>query len=69
MEFDMPKFPHVTLKLTGQEGNAFMVLGLTIRALQRAGVSRADIDLFRAEATSGDYDHLLCTVMQTVEVA
>ena len=64
----MPKYPHVTVKLIGQDGNAFMVLGLTIKAMKRAGVSQPEIDAFHAEATSGDYDHLLGTVMQTVEV-
>lgn len=63
-----PKFPDVTVKLIGQDGNAFAVLGLTMKALRRAGVSQADIDAFRAEATSGDYNHLLGTVMATVEV-
>ncbi len=64
----MPKFPQVTVKLVGQDGNAFAVLGATIKAMKRAGVSQSDIDAFRTEATSGDYDHLLGTVMQTVEV-
>jgi hypothetical protein len=64
----MPKFPQVTVKLVGTDGNAFAVLGATIKAMRRAGVSQSDIDAFRAEATSGDYDHLLGTVMQTVEV-
>ncbi len=64
----MPKYPQVTVKLVGTDGNAFAVLGATIKAMKRAGVPQSDIDAFRDEATSGDYDHLLGTVMQTVEV-
>ena len=36
------------------------------KALRRAKVPKAEIDAFMAEATSGDYDHLLATVMATV---
>jgi hypothetical protein len=63
-----PKFPHVHIKLVGEDGNAFAVLGRVLRALKEAGVDRADVDEFQHEATSGDYDHLLQTVMATVEV-
>lgn len=63
------KFPHVHVQLTGQDGNAFMVLGLTQKAMRRAGVDQADIDAYHTEATSGDYDHLLAVTMQTVDVS
>lgn len=63
------KYPEVKVRLTGQDGNAFMILGLVQRALRRAGVSQDEINEFLAEATSGDYDHLLQTAMNTVEVS
>ena len=55
------------LTLIGQDGNAFAVLGKARRALLLAG--RGDEwGAFLAEATSGDYDHLLTTVMGWFEV-
>jgi hypothetical protein len=63
-----PKFPNVTVELIGRDGNAFAILGTVIRELKRAGVSREEIDAFQAKATSGDYNNLLATVMETVEV-
>lgn len=62
----MPK-TNIKVKLIGEDGNAFAILGRVKEALLRGG--RADlIESFIAEATSGDYNHLLCTVMEYVEV-
>ena len=52
----------VHLKLVGEDGNAFAILARAKSALRSAG----EMDLwekFHAEATSGDYSHLLkvCT--------
>lgn len=58
----------VTVELTGQDGNAFAILGAVQKALRRAGVPKAELDAFFAEATSGDYDHLLQTAMRWVNV-
>jgi hypothetical protein len=63
-----PKFPHVEVELVGQDGNAFAVLGAASQAMRRADVGKADIDAMMDEAMSGDYDHLLQTVMATVSV-
>ena len=62
------KYPDVHVQLTGQDGNAFMVLGLVQRALRRADVPADEIKAFIDEATSGDYDHLLATVMRWVQI-
>ncbi len=62
------KYPHVHVQLTGQDGNAFMVLGLCQRAAQKAGLSKAEIDAFFKEAQAGDYDHLLATCMKWFDV-
>jgi hypothetical protein len=62
-----PKFPDVTVQLTGSDGNAFAILGAVQKALRRAGHGEAAAE-FWAEATSGDYDHLLQTAMRYVEV-
>lgn len=62
------KYPHISIELVGQDGNAFSILGRLQRALRRGGVPQVEIDAVMAEAQSGDYDHLLVTVMRTVDV-
>ncbi len=64
-----PKFPHVEVELVGQDGNVFVILGSVQRAMRQADVDKADIDAMIAEAKSGDYDHVLRTVMATVSVS
>ena len=58
----------ISVRLVGEDGNAFSVLGRVRAALRRNGESPEFIDAFTKEATSGDYDHLLATVMKVVEV-
>lgn len=62
------KYPDVKVQLTGEDGNAFMVLGLVKNALKKAGVSQEERDAFFKEATAGDYDNLLQTVVRWVTV-
>jgi hypothetical protein len=62
------KYPHVSVDLVGKDGNAFNILGIVIKALKKAKVPKEEIDQFVKEATSGDYDHLLATVMKYVQV-
>ena len=52
---------------THPSGNAFAILGRTTRALRHAGLDQDEIDQYYAEATSGDYDHLLQTTMRWVD--
>ena len=62
----MPK-TQIKVKLVGEDGNAFNVLGKTINALKKAGYE----DLARQyeqEATAGDYDNLLRVTMEYVDV-
>ena len=61
-----PKYPDITVKLVGEDGNAFAILGRILHAMRRAKVSEADQQLFQKEATSGDYDNLLQTCMNWV---
>lgn len=63
------KYPNIKVKLIGEDGNAFAILGRTIEALRRGGVSKADQDAYYAEATSGDYGHLLRTTMKWVKTS
>ena len=56
----------VRVRLVGEDGNAFAILGRASKALKRAGL--VDVaDEFMGEATSGDYNHLLETVLKYVE--
>jgi len=58
----------VKVKLIGQDGNAFYILGAVTKALRKAGYDKEFIQQFQDEATAGDYDHLLQTVMEYVEI-
>lgn len=63
------KYPDVHVTLTGEDGNAFAIMGAVRKALRRAGVSGDEIGSYTAEATSGDYDHLLQVSMAWVDVS
>jgi hypothetical protein len=58
-----PKYPDITVELTGHDGNAFVVLGRCRQAAQQADLNDDQIAAFMAEAMEGDYDHLLRTAM------
>lgn len=57
------------VKLIGTDGNAFAVIGRTRQALKLAGNPTEVIEAFTAEATSGDYNHVLATCMEYAEVS
>ncbi len=61
------KYPNVKVKLVGEDGNAFFIIGRVVKALRRADVPKDEIDAFTKEVMAGDYNHLLQTVMKTVE--
>lgn len=63
-----PKYPHITVKLVGEDSNAYYILGKITQAMRRAGVPKEEAAAFMSEATAGDYDHLLQTAMKYVEV-
>jgi len=63
------KFPKASVDLTRIDGNAFAILGAVRRSLRKAGATKEQQDEFLREATSGDYDNLLQTVMRWVETA
>jgi len=58
----------ITVELTGIDGNAFSIMGAVTKAMRRAGVSRDEQDQYFKEARSGDYNQLLATTMEWVEV-
>jgi hypothetical protein len=63
------KYPHVTVQLSGNDGNAFAIMGACRKAARRAKVSSEEIEQFTKECTSGDYDHLLQTCMAWFDVS
>ena len=58
----------IKVRLIGEDGNCFHILGKVCSALRRNGESKEFIDAFLDKAKSGDYYHLLATVMEVVEV-
>ena len=61
------KYPDITVQLAGVDGNAFSILGRAQQALRRGDVPEGQVKEFMAEAISGDYDHLLATVIKWVD--
>lgn len=59
---------HPRVKLVGEDGNAFAIMGRVANALKRAGYSQEEIKRYIDEATAGDYNHLLAVTMKRVEV-
>ena len=58
---------NVEVKLVGEDGNAFAILGKVSRELRRAG--HKDLaEEYMKEATSGDYNHLLAVTQDFVTV-
>lgn len=55
------------VKLVGEDGNAFVILGRVSKALRKAGME-TEAALFLLKAVEGDYDHLLRTAMKYIEV-
>ena len=56
------KYPDINIPLVGEDGNAFSILGRVSRAMRQNDLA-GEWEAFHAEATSGDYDNLLRTVM------
>jgi hypothetical protein len=61
------KYP-VTVKLIGEDGNAFAIMAKVSRALKNAGATREEVNQYMDESMSGDYDNLLRVAMTWVEV-
>ena len=63
-----PRYPDVVVKLTGANGNALNVVGMTRRALDRHGVSDDVVESYVRQALSGNYDKVLSTTLEWVTV-
>ncbi len=62
------KYPNIKVRLTGTDGNAFAVIGTVRSALKKAGVAKEEIDKFSGLCMQGDYDDLVRTCCEWVEV-
>jgi hypothetical protein len=56
------------VELAGQSGNAFFIIGRVQKALRKAGYTPEEIERYRDDATSDDYDHLIDVTSRWVEV-
>jgi hypothetical protein len=64
----MPICEDVTVKLVGEDGNAFFILGRVSKEMKRNKVPKDVINDFMKESMEGDYNHLLRTCMKYVNV-
>ena len=53
--------------LVGVDGNAIDVMGYVSLAMQETGFTKDEINSYRKEAMSGDYDHLLAVSVEMVD--
>lgn len=63
------KYPEIEVQLSGNDGNAFAIMGAVSKALRRADVSQSEIDQYLNQSMSGDYDNLIQTAMRWVSVS
>ena len=63
-----PKYPDIVVQLSGEDGNAFFIIGRVTKAMKRAGVEHPEIVKFREQAMSEDYANVLCTAGEWVNV-
>ncbi len=57
-----------TVKLIGEDGNAFAIMGTVAKALKKAGFSDEHIAKYYEESSSGDYDNLIRVAMKYANV-
>jgi len=63
----MPKYD-ITVQLTGNDGNAYAIMGAVKYELKKAGATPEEISQYLNESMSGDYDNLLRVACQWVNV-
>ena len=66
---DRPTYPHVQVRLSGTDGNVFMLIGRVSAALRRqAGTAAAD-GFATAAYQCGSYDEVIQLAMATVSIS
>ena len=66
--WDIEKDIKPTVKLIGEDGNAFAIMGRVKKALEEAGADKETVKGYMDEATKGDYNNLLQVTMRFVNV-
>ena len=61
-----PKYPE--MRLAGENGNAFCILGKCLSAMRHANIPKEEQDEFYRQATASDYNHLVITCMEWFNV-
>ena len=56
------------VKLTGEDGNAFAIIGRCSKTARKAGWSKDQIKVLTDQMSSGDYDNLLATAVKYFDV-
>ena len=62
------KYPHVSVRLVGQNGNAYNIIALVALALKREEGREAEAEWKQAAFAAGSYDGLLQLAMSCVDV-
>ncbi len=62
------KFPEVFVELVGQDGNVFNLIGLTSKALKRAGYVDEAKEFAHVAISCSSYDEVLQLIMNYVTV-
>jgi hypothetical protein len=65
---DRPTYPHVTVRLTGTDGNVYSIIGHVARALRREVSPQAATAFTDAAFACHSYDEVLRLAMNTVEI-
>lgn len=60
--------PTVNLDLVGIDGNAMVILASFSRQAKKCGWTKEEIKEVVREAKSGDYDHLLQTIIKHIDL-
>lgn len=53
--------------LVGIDGNAFSVMGYVMNAMKSEGKTREEINKYREDAMSDDYNHLLSVSVEMID--
>lgn len=61
-----PKYPDITVDLSGEDGHAMRIIALVRKAMVDAACPEGDVKAYIDAAMADDYDHLLRVSAQTV---
>lgn len=59
---------HVGVDLNGPGGNAFAIIASVLSGLRSIHATKEEIEQFKSEAMSGDYEHLLMVCSEWVDI-